>query len=253
MRHSATTDMSHSLIPAVRSILGMLISCDGASSLPTLLIDHAEHSKLSAYPAAERAMSYLNDAGFDCDRTRMNLYGFPGLLRDLASPPPWLYVEMEDVVGEISSERATDLRPLFDYIHDTDATKLAALFDEWRQDLRASRKFLHSEVGDSMPSRETSLALEAAASESFSRLTALGQAIAPSEFCGIWNAVFGFDEFTLSPGVPDLLVWLPKASPGCWFFVEVKAHGDYLSHAQKEWLRSNLNVVRGHYLLVLLE
>jgi hypothetical protein len=231
----------------------MSFDCDGASSLPTLLIRHAEHSKLSYLSAAEIAMGYFNDAGFNCDRTKMNLYGYPGLLRDLSSPPPWLRVEMEDVVGKITSERGVELRPLFDYIHDMDATQLANLFlTRWRQDQQAFR-MLFLEMGAPELSQETSLHLEYEAHRAFSQLTNLGEVMTPSEFEGVFNAVFGFDEFTLSPGVPDLLVWLPKSSPNCWFFVEVKAHGDYLSHAQKKWLRSNWGLVCGHYLLALLE
>ncbi len=252
MPHSATPDMTHPLVPLVRNVLGMSLSCDGASSLPTFLI-HSEHSKLSGCPAAERAMCYFNVAGFDSDRTKMNLYGYPGLLRELASPPPWLHVEMEGVAGEISSERSAELRSLFDYIHDTDATLLARRFTEWCQDTQSSSRLLFLETERSAPSQETTSLLEAEAHKSFSRLTNLGEVIARSEFEVIRNAVFDFDEFTLSPGVPDLLVWLPKSSPNCWFFVEVKAHGDYLSHAQKEWLRSNWDFVRGHYVLALLE
>ena len=241
--------MTHTLVSLVRNILGMSLDCDGASSLPTLLIGRAGHSKLSGFPAAEKAMAYFNVAGFDCDRTKMNLYGYPGLLRDLSSPPPWVHVEMEDVVSEVSSERRTELRQLFDYIHDTDTTQIDNLF------LTGRKNQLTAIFRNEKPllSQDTSLLVEAEAYTSFARLARLGELITPAQFAGIYDAVFPFDEFLLSPGIPDLLVWLPKSSPSCWFFAEVKAHGDYLSQSQKAWLRNNWDVVRGHYLLALLE
>ncbi len=248
------SDKKDSLVLQIRNILKISLNCDGILTMPTLLISDVENSKLKSKPAADKAIDYFNEAGFDCDRSRMNLYGYPGLLRNLAEPPPWIHVEMEDVIGEVSSVRNAELRTLLDYIHSTDAALLDDLFiTDWRQNFEAI--YRQSSITECVAplSDESKEFMEVEAHKSFSRLVNFGTAMTNQEFCSIWGAIFDFDEFALYPGVPDLLVWISNSSVSFWFFVEVKAHGDYLSRKQKEWLRSNWNLVCGHYLLLLIE
>jgi len=88
--------------------------------------------------------------------------------------------------------------------------------------------------------------------ESFLELVALAKALGVDSFNSVFDAVFDFDEFSVAPGAPDLLVWLHKPSTSFWFFSEVKAPGDSLRITQKEWLWQHWNVVRGHYLLTII-
>jgi hypothetical protein len=80
----------------------------------------------------------------------------------------------------------------------------------------------------------------------------LGFALGPL-FDDILNAVFNFDEFSVAPGVPDILVWLHAEELSCWFFSEVKGPNDSLRRSQTDWLDQHWGLIRGHFLLTILE
>jgi VRR-NUC domain len=88
---------------------------------------------------------------------------------------------------------------------------------------------------------------------SFRELVVLAKTLGVETFKNVLEAVFPFDEFTVATGTPDLLIWWPQIDGQSWFFCEVKAPGDYLSAAQKQWLRQHWKLVRGHYLITVLE
>src|SRR4051812_40990203 len=63
------------------------------------------------------AIAYLAQFGFQADRTRMDLFGHPGLFRELGQPPPWIEVTPDDVDGVISADHQKELRPLYLQAH----------------------------------------------------------------------------------------------------------------------------------------
>jgi hypothetical protein len=175
----------------------------------------------------------------------MNLDGYPRLLRDLSNPPPWIEIEMEDVDGDISEERANELRPLVVQAQEHDEQRLITRY-------RSEQQHRHSVLERLMGRPPASFVTEFGA-DSFRELLALAKTLGVDSFEAIYEAVFEFDEFTVAAGAPDLLLWLPGHEPSCWFFSEVKAPGDSLRVSQKEWLRRHWDLVCGHYLITVLE
>src|SRR5208282_5343292 len=68
------------------------------------------------YPLAQSLLKWLLAKGLHAERTRMNMYGYPGIFRELFSPPPWVQVEPEDCNDEITAERAAELAPLYEHV-----------------------------------------------------------------------------------------------------------------------------------------
>src|SRR5262245_15904100 len=100
------------IVDAVRSALH--VSRDSESVIfPTLLIRRppglATWASAGSRTSADLALGYFGTGGFEGDRTRLNTYGYPGLLRELGSPPPWVEIDPEDVEGMISAERQSEL------------------------------------------------------------------------------------------------------------------------------------------------
>lgn len=77
---------------------------------------------------ADIAIGYLSQSGFKCDRIRMNLHGYPGLLRELSEPPPWIEVTPEDVKDPLAPARETELRPLYIQACEAPASDLVCHF-----------------------------------------------------------------------------------------------------------------------------
>lgn len=233
----------------------MSADCDGAVSIPTLLVDlPASLTSWKGCPAADWALAYFKLNGFEGDRVRMNCSGYPGLLRELDAPPPWAELEAEECIGEVSPEREIALRPLIVQAHDIGVESLVHEHESWREESRRRRRFLRAiyegaETIAEIAENPAEQAMEAFVTEAFATLLNLAASLTGMQFEACCNAVFDFDEFSVAPGAPDLLVWLPRAEPPCWFFSEVKAPGDYMSLAQEDWLRNHWELVRGHYLL----
>jgi hypothetical protein len=64
-------------------------------------------------PTAEVVRQILCGLGLNAERTRRDTDGTVGLFRDLLSPPPWEEVQIDDVLGALSPERAEELTPLY--------------------------------------------------------------------------------------------------------------------------------------------
>jgi len=225
-----------------------------ASLFPIVLIDRpaamVDRSWKALGRADDIALSYYQRVGFEGDRVRKNLYGYPGLLRDLSNPPPWINVEPEDLEGQPSKETSLELRPLIQQANETAAETLVSTFLSERRHARA--------VAEGFLGVDTSPAqglVDEASATAFRDLVALAKVLGVETFDRIFEVVFDLDlgdEFTPVVGTPDLLIWHPTLTPAVWFFSEVKAPGDYLSEAQKQWLQFHWDVVKDHFLITML-
>jgi len=192
------------------------------------------------------ALAYYCSQGFFGDRTRARLspHGYPGLLRDLSSPPPWVEVEPDDLGGNISPQRGAELRPLVLIAHEDSEEALVARY--------RSEDGRHASVLDRIFGHNASVALQELSVDSFRRRVALAKSLGVEAFSAVHEAVFSFDEFTVAEGAPDLLLWLP-GQPPLWFFSEVKARGDSIRASEEGWLHQHWELVRGHYSITVLE
>ncbi|MEM3063507.1 MAG: hypothetical protein QW303_08205 [Nitrososphaerota archaeon] len=58
--------------------------------------------------------------GFQGARTRHNIspyHGYQELFENLTAPPPWVHIEIDDCLEEISPERAKEIVPLYLQVH----------------------------------------------------------------------------------------------------------------------------------------
>jgi hypothetical protein len=200
--------------------------------------------------AADVAAGFFECFGFRADRTTMNLYGYPGLLRDLTGPPPWVEIEPEDCDGRADADRLDDLRPLYRHANDFQISKLSR---RYKQYLDERLQFLdqidlHGELLPLVRHTVNDVSIA-----QFEDLLALARCIGAEAFENVAEAVFEYDEFPPFPGAPDLLVWLPDPNDGLWFFAEVKAPNDSLRKSQRDWLRTHWERIRGRFVQVSLE
>src|SRR5580704_11476564 len=126
-------------------------SCiDGAKCFPTVLIDDKRllrlREELRGESAADMALHYYRAHSFVGERSRMNEHGYAAILRELRAPPPWVTVEMEDCMGDISEERSAELRSLVQQVHAySDEALLSRLREHW-EERRAGYRLMH--LGD---------------------------------------------------------------------------------------------------------
>jgi hypothetical protein len=193
----------------------------GAKIIPSILISRptALESWKSLGSSAEWAIAWYRRFGFAADRTRMNLYGYPGILRQL-------------MYGECDNDDDDDLEthPLY--------------------------ANLLKEAGIDLPLDPPNVvqAIKELREESERERHALSDALGPDGLDALTHAIFDFDEFPpFAPGTPDILVWLHTPATSCWFLSEVKAPSDSLRESQKDWLAARWGFVCGHYLLTILE
>ena len=240
---------SNDFVEVVRRVLSTRTVAGAAKFFPTVLLERPNGikswSSLGTGTSADWALAYYTYQGFMGERTRMNLFGYPGLLRDLSSPPPWVEVEPEDVDGDVEKERAAELRPLVE--HAVEYT-VDALVSAYRSELDSKAFWMKHNFGQASSPDVLKSSLD-----SFRELVAFAKVLGLDAYYAIFEAVFSFDEFTIAEGTPDLLIWLPHSDSPCWFFSEVKAPGDSLRQSQKAWLRQHWDLVRGHYLITMLE
>ncbi len=168
----------------------------------------------------------------------------PGLLRELSEPPPWADIEPEDFLGDLSSNRAAELRPLIDVAQEHRAELLVGRYELERQ---RDLEILARASGQARTAGSDDIVVEWFR-EQLSLATLLGRDV----FWAIHEAVFGFDEFTVAEGAPDLFLWAPE-QPAFWLFSEVKASGDSLREPQKRWLDQHWELVSGHYVITVLQ
>ena len=109
----------------VRRFLSASSSTSGAKCIPMLLLDNSSALRAKGETTADKALACYMAYRFVGERSRMNVHGYASILRDLRAPPPWVTVEMEDCLGNISDERRTRLRPLVEQVcENTDDTIL---------------------------------------------------------------------------------------------------------------------------------
>lgn len=248
--HNNSPTQRDTTIELIRSSLATSSASGFLTSLPTFLIQRPsalESWRIRGHStSADLALAFYNSLGFDGDRTRKNLFGYPGLLRELSNPPPWVHVEPEDRDGDLDANRARELRSLILHTQNASDEELVALF---RAELESINSPLIRFIGLSPISP---IAVNNRI-ESFRRLLSLARALSNDGFETVYDAVFDFDEFDVKSGAPDLLLWLPDKTRSLWFFSEIKAPGDYLGSNQKGWLHEHRETMRGHYCLTILE
>lgn len=135
-------------------------------------------------------MAWFSLKGFGCERTRKNLYGYPGLFRELLGGPPWAEIEQEDCEGVLSPERAAEVESLYRQI----ATRknILSTFENhlyekdreselWQRELDLVRRLIPAEIRTEM---------RAAKVDDFRRLVRIGEIIAPVVMERLFEAVF---------------------------------------------------------------
>lgn len=227
----------NNIVELICHSLAMSTGAPGVKCIPTLLIDRPDRLQswrsTDVGTSADLALAYYHHHGFLAGRTRKDLFGYPAFLRNLSNPPPWIQVQPDQV--DRYTDRADDLRPLILHAQEQTVESLVSRYRSEHQQYKVP-----------------SVIIEALAN-SFRNLVGLGKVLGMEFFENICDAVFGFDEFTVAAGAPDLLVWLAREESSCWFFSEVKAPGDYLLPSQKRWLHQHWDLLCGHFLLTVLE
>jgi hypothetical protein len=228
---------------AIQRSLAASFSTTGAKCFPVIQIDDSRYLRQTAKTAADAALCYYRAHGFAGDRSRVaSPYGYAKILRALLEPPPWVEVEMEDSVGDISEERRIQLRPLVQQVEDSSDDEV--LLYRFREHRKKRAAYFQKLGVDSSPLEGR---LEAAFREKVALARLLGVDVASSLHDAVFDQYDGYQDIIVSAGAPDLLVGLPNIETGLWFLSEVKAPGDYLSENQRAWLNQNWDVVQGHY------
>jgi len=225
-------------LPAyIRQALSSSFDNSEAICFPTLWIANPVKTKSKGDDAANIALKFYKTNGLVGDIGDKNGYCYAAILRDLLLSSPWV---KDDCFWD--TEQKVKHRPfLLDAIENNDDT----LLEKFR---------CHYEnIDPPFFGRESEI------TKMFCDKIALARLLGSMElFLNLYKSVFADvngspDGFFLAAGAPDLLVWYPDKDNGFWFLSEVKAHGDYLSHSQKSWLDRNWDLVRGHYLLTVLQ
>lgn len=226
---------------------------------PTVLArwPRAALERVKSVTHADTAITYLARFGFEAERTRMNLYGYPGLFRELNEPPPWIEVSPEDCDNSVSPHRRAELEPLYIQAITRSDAELESDFEQhqiakenawawmgttelgFRQKLMAG---VSSNSNDLEPYRRQ-MSLEA-----FRSKVRLARCLGRRDFEAVYDAIFDFDEFTPAAGAPDLFAWQPDQE--MWFFAELKAPGDSLRQTQAEWVSSNWGRIKGRFVIL---
>ena len=204
-------------------------------------------------PMAELVRMWFVHLGFRADRTRMNLYGYPGLFRELLHPPPWVEVEPEDFDGPLSSERADELKPLY-----LSVEQHADLLECYREYLREEQahlwlplaEYLRKNGKEQLLPPNLQSQVEEVELEDFAEKVLLARTLGSSTIEDLVEAIFDYDEFELAVGAPDLFVWDPESTPPVWFFGEVKGPRDHLQPTQYEWIQRNWDKIKGRVVLI---
>lgn len=239
-------EIQKDLVEMIHHSLAASSAADSLTCLPAFLIQ-CPYKQADLGTAADWALTYYSSIGLYGDRTRMNLWGYPGLLRDLSAPPPWVEVKPEDVDGDISHERALELRSLIMYAQEHSEEELVA---RYQASVEHKASVLQPFLGISPDANSIIIDFEA---DSFRQVISLAKSLGVETFEAIYEAVFDFDEFSVASGTPDIFLWLSGQGQSLWFFSEVKAPGDSLRNSQKAWLHEHWKLVCGHYALTILE
>lgn len=229
----------------------------GSYEIPTILLPVEYFVRIcklyrrpASVPKAELVCEWLKYLGFNADRTRANLHGYPGLFRELSNPPPWVDVQPEDCDGPVSRVRAKELRPLYKQI--TGHTDLVKRF-RLNMEQRDREMELFYEIGGRSRSdlpRDAVAQVSEFVINDFQNLINLGQLLGAGQFEKLFEAVFDFDEFDPANGTPDLFVWDTDDDAPTWFFAEVKGPRDHLGPNQYRWIGENWELIKGRIVLL---
>lgn len=213
-----------------------------ACIFPTVLAECSKQvlKRGSGIVWADVAMALLDQCGFKSDRTRYNLWGYPGLFRELNQPPPWIEIIPDDVDGPVPPARKKDLRPL--YLHANEAS-WADLLVRFREHLD-ERQMVMEKVGVRRPPQIQNFQLD-----DFKEKLLFTRCLGTENFENLCDAIFEFDEFPPYVGAPDLFVWDSQAR--VWFFAEVKGPNDGLRQSQADWVRNNWDSIKGRFVLLI--
>lgn len=238
-----------SILACIKRLLNASYHTGATTVFPSLLIaltrDELDETRKPGTTMADLAISYIMRLGLHCDRTRQDLYGYPGLFQDLTAPPPWIdEVTLEDTEGPVSVQRHSELRPLYVQANQTDLTLLVEGYREYLAAIRTNlEKF---GLGPQIHPAVNHLSVDA-----FREKLELARLLGAEQFETIFDSVFEhFDEFRVMEGVPDLFVW--SESHQLWFFAEVKGPNDSLRESQGGWIGSHWEAIDGRFAIVLL-
>jgi|GEM_PF-4397320 hypothetical protein len=175
--------------------------------------------------------------GFQGARTRHNIspyHGYQELFENLTAPPPWVHIEIDDCLEEISPERAKEIVPLYLQVHLHEENLLEEKY----------KRYLTS-----LPSVADVKAANQFAIESFKELLFLAKLLGVDLVEELAYCVLNEEEPLPASGTPDLFLWWPNEAP-FWFFAEVKGKHDYLRHSQYEWITRNWDILAGRILII---
>jgi len=240
---------NHPIVARIKQILDTSYHIEAMTLFPSIHITlprgEFEEVRKPGTTMADLAIRYFLRLGLNGDRTRQDLYGYPGLLRDLTAPPPWVEVTYEDIDGLESVDHTAALQPLYIQANETDPQ---LLIEEYRKHLENQHTRLRN-VGLGLLAFPGTDDLSV---ERFRQELELARCIGGEHFEPIFHSVFQFfDDFIVMAGVPDLLVW--SEPERLWFFAEVKGPRDSLRRSQDAWIRTNWDTIRGRFALVLLD
>jgi len=205
----------------------------------------------------ETAIFFFKKIGFNGDRTKINIGGYPeggypGIFRELYYPPEWVpKFESDEIDIPLSQKRERELRPLFYHVKELGVQRAKKIYRDYKSNLL--KEFFNLLKQPYSHIYQQILDLEI---ETFSIILDLAHCLTENEFEDLIDALFldpisGFDEFTLQPGAPDIFIFDSESL--FWFFAEIKGPNDYLRQSQKNWIRENWERIRGRFLLVELD
>lgn len=202
---------------------------------------------------ADVALLYLTGLGGLCgDRTRRNVYGYPGLLRELWEPPPWAAdIEPQEIGRPLSEERAEELRPLYQQANDQSLDDMVERYRQYTYEFWVTTQ-LCLQHDFRIPGYEIwePTLFETLCIERWKKLLLIARFTGSDVFENLMEAVFVYDEFTIASGTPDLFIWNSCSTSPLWFFAEVKGPRDSLRISQYNWILGNWARIQGRILLI---
>ena len=100
--HPSISSMQRISSAQILTALSVSVTFESGSILPSIFIPLPPSLPQWPKPAADCAMAWYRMSGFISDRTRMNLHGYPGILRDI------YYARSETDEAELCTESSTE-------------------------------------------------------------------------------------------------------------------------------------------------
>lgn len=196
-------------------------------------------------PMAERVLIWFRQNGFSGNRTKKNLYGYPGLFRDLFFHPNWV---------DMYPESYEDHRPF--YLQSEEYGY--GLLDTYRDYLEETLGEIVLKKEGKENAEELKHMLIKSSLMDLRKKIDLVSILGSERIESLYWATFEInpidvvvDDFEAKAGAPDLFLWHPDPNRKLWFFAEVKGPADSLRHTQHEWFRENWETIQGHILIMI--